>query len=132
MEGCGSTCGTLSLRGCTRFVLRNMFVIVMGLGCVLGVQFNIDILRLGGRRGGSWRTSCENGLKGRRKFEQASEEEKGWLTEPEVGLDLELEGRIRGLKAWCDDRIQQAKEHGDVAMNRAKEAGREWIDGDGV
>jgi len=50
---------------------------------------------------------------------------------PEVGKDLELQGRIDGLLAWSDQRKQEAKEHGDVAMNRAKEAGRDWTDGDG-
>jgi hypothetical protein len=50
---------------------------------------------------------------------------------PEVGKDLELQGRIDGLLAWSNQRKQEAKEHGDVAMNRAKEAGREWTDGDG-
>jgi hypothetical protein len=50
---------------------------------------------------------------------------------PEVGKNMELQGRIEGLGAWCEERKKQAKEHGDVAMNRALEAGREWKDGDG-
>ncbi|KAE8451979.1 hypothetical protein EG329_002143 [Mollisiaceae sp. DMI_Dod_QoI] len=50
---------------------------------------------------------------------------------PEIGKDLELQGRINALTAWCDAKKQMAKEHGDVAMNRAKEAGRPWKDGDG-
>lgn len=50
---------------------------------------------------------------------------------PEVGKDLELQGRMDGLLAWSNQRKQEAKEHGDVAMNRAKEAGRYWKDGDG-
>ncbi|TVY80715.1 hypothetical protein LSUE1_G005763 [Lachnellula suecica] len=51
--------------------------------------------------------------------------------EIEAGKDLELEGRIEGLKAWEEQKKQLAKERGDVAINRAKEAGREWKDGDG-
>lgn len=50
---------------------------------------------------------------------------------PEVGKNIELQGRISALTAWCDHKRQAAKEHGDVAMNRAKEAGRKWVDGDG-
>ena len=57
--------------------------------------------------------------------------EIGDVEKPEVGRDLELEGRISGLKAWCDQKRQEAKEHGDVAGNRAKEANRDWKDGDG-
>jgi hypothetical protein len=63
--------------------------------------------------------------------EEGMEEELKSTSVPEVGMNLELEGRIRGLQAWCDKRKQLAKEHGDVAMNRAKEAGRTWQDGDG-
>lgn len=58
-------------------------------------------------------------------------EEAAGIEEPEVGRDLELEGRIKGLQAWCERRRLLAKQHGDVAMNRALEAGREWRDGDG-
>lgn len=50
---------------------------------------------------------------------------------PEVGKNIELQGRISALTAWCDNKRQAAKEHGDVAMHRAKEAGRVWVDGDG-
>jgi hypothetical protein len=51
--------------------------------------------------------------------------------EPETGKNIELQGRISALTAWCDEKRQLAKEHGDVAMNRAKEAGRPWVNGDG-
>ncbi|TVY58907.1 hypothetical protein LCER1_G001325 [Lachnellula cervina] len=70
----------------------------------------------------SWRQRTEeyqNGL-GETKVE-----------EPEIGKDLELEGKINGMSAWETRQVQQAKERGDVAMNRAKEAGRDWKDGDG-
>lgn len=50
---------------------------------------------------------------------------------PQIGKDLELDGKIRGLLAWEKQTKQQAKENGDIAMNRAKEAGRDWKDGDG-
>ncbi|KAF4632349.1 hypothetical protein G7Y89_g5780 [Cudoniella acicularis] len=65
------------------------------------------------------------------KFDSNPEEFGDELEPPEVGRDLELEGRIKGLLAWCEQQRQLAKEHGDVAMNRAKEAGRDWKDGDG-
>jgi hypothetical protein len=50
---------------------------------------------------------------------------------PYVGPGAEMHGEIRALRAWEEMKKQQAKERGDVAMNRAKEAGREWGDGDG-
>jgi len=53
------------------------------------------------------------------------------IVEPEIGKNFEMEGRVQRLNAWLDERKQKAKEHGDVAMNRANEAGREWHDGDG-
>lgn len=67
------------------------------------------------------------------KWNQTPEEEKDKLgfEAPEVGKNIELQGRISALTAWCDQNRQAAKEHGDVAMNRAKEAGRKWEDGDG-
>lgn len=65
-------------------------------------------------------------LRGEERSDEAWE-----IEEPEVGRDLELEGRIKGLQAWCDRMRQLAKENGDVAMNRAVEAGRAWQDGDG-
>jgi hypothetical protein len=64
-------------------------------------------------------------------FAAATEEERRELRKPETGLNLELEGKIRGLRAWCDDRKQQAKDRGDMAVNRAIEAGRDWKQGDG-
>jgi hypothetical protein len=50
---------------------------------------------------------------------------------PDKGKLLELEGKINALLAWCDMKKQEAKEQGDVAWYRAKEAGRVWKDGDG-
>lgn len=75
-----------------------------------------------------WREDSE---KIRQLREEGKSDEIRAIEEPEIGRDLELEGRIKGLQAWCDKRRQLAKEHGDVAMNRANEAGREWRDGDG-
>jgi hypothetical protein len=75
-----------------------------------------------------WR---EDGERIRQLQEEGKIDEAREIEEPEVGRDLELEGRIKGLQAWCDERTQRAKEHGDVAMHRAAEAGREWRDGDG-
>ena len=49
----------------------------------------------------------------------------------DAGMDLELEKRIRELQVWCDERKQKAKKYGDVARNRALEAGRRWKEGDG-
>jgi hypothetical protein len=75
-----------------------------------------------------WREDSE---KIRQLREEGKSDEIRAIEEPEMGRDLELEGRIKGLQAWCDKKRQLAKEHGDVAMNRANEAGREWRDGDG-
>lgn len=50
---------------------------------------------------------------------------------PEVGRDMELKGHIEALGAWLASRREKAMQHGDVAMHRAKEAGRPWRDGDG-
>jgi len=50
---------------------------------------------------------------------------------PEAGKDIELAAQIRDTKEWVEKRLQEAKEHGNVAMNRAIEAGRPWQDGDG-
>lgn len=75
-----------------------------------------------------WR---EDGKRIERLRAEGKSEEAGEIEEPEVGRDLELEGRIKGLQVWCERRRLLAKEHGDVAINRASEAGREWRDGDG-
>ena len=81
------------------------------------------------------RQNLENELKDWQDMDMAWRSRSGQENEeparPEVGKDIELKGRIEGLLAWCEERKQQAKEHGDVAMNRAREAGREWTDGDG-
>lgn len=63
--------------------------------------------------------------------DKTPEEDRELKEPPEIGKDLELKGRIDALTAWCSAQKQKAKEHGDVAMNRAKEAGRPWKDGDG-
>lgn len=51
--------------------------------------------------------------------------------QPEAGKDIELKEKIDANNEWCDRKKERAKRHGDVAMNRAKEAGRVWRDGDG-
>lgn len=48
-----------------------------------------------------------------------------------IGGDLELEGKIKGLLAWAENRRRLAKEWGDDPKHRAVEAGREWKEGDG-
>jgi hypothetical protein len=79
----------------------------------------------------SERKSAESDLK------EWNEQQDRWRAnpetqiQPEVGRDIELQGRINGLSAWQEQRRQRAKEHGDVAMNRAMEVGRDWKDGDG-
>ncbi|KAF8863769.1 hypothetical protein BDZ45DRAFT_644052 [Acephala macrosclerotiorum] len=70
------------------------------------------------------------------ELDQWNKDHRDWmknkdLEPPEIGKDLELKGRIDALQAWCDAEKQKAKERGDVAMHRAKEAGRPWKDGDG-
>ncbi|CAG8949434.1 hypothetical protein HYFRA_00005063 [Hymenoscyphus fraxineus] len=64
-------------------------------------------------------------------FEKAGVEERKGMEEPEVGMDLQLEAVIQELKDWCEERLEGAKVHGDLATSRAVEAGREWHDGDG-
>ncbi|EHK98089.1 hypothetical protein M7I_6139 [Glarea lozoyensis 74030] len=60
------------------------------------------------------------------RFDAASEEERRELPKPETGLDMELAQRIQGLRTWCENRKLEAKARGDVAVNRAIEAGTEW------
>lgn len=50
---------------------------------------------------------------------------------PVPGRDAELITIIKDLDTWLSIEKQMAKERGDVAMNRAKEAGRPWKYGDG-
>ena len=50
---------------------------------------------------------------------------------PDIEKGRQLQERINELAAWCDKRKQEAKEQGDVAMYRAREAGRGWSPGDG-
>jgi hypothetical protein len=49
----------------------------------------------------------------------------------ELGRDKELEGKFERHKAYCDRKVDMAKERGTVAKNRAQEAGRRWREGDG-
>jgi hypothetical protein len=72
-----------------------------------------------------WRGLIENKM--------MEEGKPGWeeVETPEVGKDKELQELIDGLNIWCDQKLEEAKQHGDVAMNRALEAGRPWKDGDG-
>jgi hypothetical protein len=76
----------------------------------------------------AWRKTREERL---RLLEEGKIEEVEQLPPAEEGIDVELETRIDELRSWCDARIQEAKEHGDVAMNRATEIGRPWKQGDG-
>jgi hypothetical protein len=74
-----------------------------------------------------WRETKE---KKKKLLEEGHTEIEEDLT-AEAGIDMELESKVKELQAWCDERKQLAKEHGDVAMDRALEAGRPWKDGDG-
>lgn len=51
--------------------------------------------------------------------------------EPLVSAGTVMLEKIESLKAWELQERLKAKTRGDVAMNRAKEAGRVWKDGDG-
>ncbi|KAE9379348.1 hypothetical protein N431DRAFT_499955 [Stipitochalara longipes BDJ] len=62
--------------------------------------------------------------------ELLTEEEKA-QGRPDSEKGLQLEKKINELMDWCDKRKQEAKEQGDVAMYRAREAGRPWSQGDG-
>ena len=76
----------------------------------------------------SWKKNTEQIEQLRR---EGKNDEAALIEEPKFGRDVELEGRIARVLAWCKKRRQKAKAHGDLAMNRALEAGREWRDGDG-
>jgi hypothetical protein len=53
------------------------------------------------------------------------------LNVPEFGKDKEYIKMIDELQEWLERTKKAAFERGDVAVNRAKEVGREWKDGDG-
>ncbi|KAG0646772.1 hypothetical protein D0Z07_6408 [Hyphodiscus hymeniophilus] len=63
--------------------------------------------------------------------EEGKTDEAAQTEEPEAGKDLELEGTIGGVLAWCQEQRKKAKTRGDVAMYRAVEAVRMWRDGHG-
>ena len=62
--------------------------------------------------------------------ELLTEEEKA-QGRPDVEKGPQLQEKINELLAWCDKKKQDAKEQGDVALYRAREAGRAWSQGDG-
>lgn len=63
--------------------------------------------------------------------EEGKQQEAEHLEIPDPGREGELKKQIKTLQGWCKKRKEEAKVHGDLASNRAKEAGREWKDGDG-
>jgi hypothetical protein len=60
------------------------------------------------------------------KFEEAEKLEK-----PEPGKDEEFKKEIERLRPIVDRLKDEARKRGDDPKNRAKEAGREWHEGDG-
>lgn len=62
--------------------------------------------------------------------ELLTEEEKT-QGRPDAKKGIELEGKINELSDWLDKKLQDAKEQGDVAIYRAREAGRPWSQGEG-
>jgi len=58
-------------------------------------------------------------------------DEAAALKVPKFGEDKELEDKIRELEDWIKKTKEEAFKRGEVAMNRAKEVGRPWKDGDG-
>lgn len=79
----------------------------------------------------SERKSAEAGLREWNEQQERWQMNPDTQIQPEVGRDIELQGRMNGLDAWQEQRKQRAKQYGDVAMNRAIEVGRDWKDGDG-
>jgi hypothetical protein len=84
------------------------------------------------------RWMLEKDVKGHHKLSQKWKANPETLTaeekargRPDEGKLHELEEKINELLAWCDNMKQEAKERGDVAWYRAKEAGRAWNVGDG-
>jgi hypothetical protein len=66
------------------------------------------------------------------KAEEAGKIDEGkTLIIPEFGLDKELEGKIAALDTVLNAEKMKAIQLGDDPRNRAKEAGREWKEGDG-
>ena len=63
--------------------------------------------------------------------EEGKFDEAKTLIVPEFGLDKELEGKIAALDTFLNDEKRKAIQLGDDPRNRAKEAGREWREGDG-
>jgi hypothetical protein len=62
--------------------------------------------------------------------EELTEDEKV-QGKPDPVKGRELDDKISELLEWCDRKKQEAKEQGDVAVYRAREAGRPWSQGDG-
>lgn len=63
--------------------------------------------------------------------EDGKTDEAKKLSVPEAGLDEELEAKIMALDTFLSAEKMKAIQLGDDPKNRAKEAGREWKEGDG-
>lgn len=64
-------------------------------------------------------------------IDQERGEEIKHLEKPDPALKEKLEKEINEIQRWLEITKQEAMQRGDVAPNRAKEAGRKWKDGDG-
>jgi hypothetical protein len=64
-------------------------------------------------------------------IEEGRAKDVGKMRIPTPDGDVELSSKIRELEAWLNAEKENAKKRGDVAMNRAKEVGRPWKQGDG-
>ncbi|KAL2074506.1 hypothetical protein VTL71DRAFT_8284 [Oculimacula yallundae] len=53
------------------------------------------------------------------------------IDQPEVGKDTNLREKIDSNLQWCELKLGEGKERGDVAKYRAQEVGRMWNEGDG-
>ncbi|CAD6456387.1 5dd72dd2-5e97-4f65-977b-23592e0fb39b-CDS [Sclerotinia trifoliorum] len=64
-------------------------------------------------------------------IDEGREEEIATLEGPDPAIKEKLEKDIDEIQRWLEINKEEAMQRGDVAPNRAKEAGREWKDGDG-
>ncbi|KAI9646055.1 hypothetical protein NHQ30_005493 [Ciborinia camelliae] len=64
-------------------------------------------------------------------IDEGREEEVKKLEKPDPAIKEKLEKEVKEIQHWLEITKEEAMQRGGVAFNRAKEAGREWKDGDG-
>ncbi|ESZ92989.1 hypothetical protein SBOR_6610 [Sclerotinia borealis F-4128] len=64
-------------------------------------------------------------------IDEGREEEMENMEKPDAAIKEKLEREVNEIQRWLDITKEEAMQRGDVAPNRAKEAGRGWKNGDG-